>query len=123
MASAVEIPAEHEDAGDGYAIVHVAEGRAFDADEVWAAQARRDPSDSVALATFTVTSRAGTVDDPDTGGDLDETGNTIVVASLTGTQTRALRGLSYCDLQVTPDGSDPITFIKWQLVVDQDVTR
>lgn len=121
MATPAEIPDETTTAGDGYALVHVAEDRAYDADDVWTAQARRRLADTTPLATFSVTSRAGTTTDELTGED--ETGNTMVVAELTGAQTRAMVGPNFCDLQVTPDGGDPITYIKWTLIVEQDVTR
>lgn len=122
MATAAEIPDETTTAGDAYTLVHVAEGRAFDVAEVWAAQARRRAGDTEVLAAFTVTSRAGTTDDEATDGN-DETGNTVVIARLTGAQTRLMVGTCKCDLQATPSGSDPLTFVKWDLVVEQDVTR
>jgi hypothetical protein len=121
MAMPATIPDEVAYAGDGYALVHIAEDRPYDSAETWAAQVRKQKSDPVPVVTFVVTARAGTADDDLTG--LDETGNTIVVTSLTGAQTRSLIGDSYCDLEVRPVSGDPITFLAWKLHVERDVTR
>lgn len=125
MTTAASIPTERCTGGDGYTIVHIAEDHTYDADETWAAQARlRKEADEA--EDFDVTARAGTLADDTTG--LDETGNTVVIASLTGTQTRTFIGNAvFCDLELRPDGyptsADPATFLEWRLSVTRDVTR
>lgn len=121
MAKPAEIPAEYASAGDGYTLVFAVENRSYDADDAWAAQARRQPDAEDPVATFDIAARAGTVDDDATGED--ETGNTVLVLTLDGDDTRAMKGTNYCDLQLTPDAGAPITWLRWQLIVEQDITR
>lgn len=109
-------------AGDDYAMSMVWVDRVYDAQDVWSAMARFTRADPMPAATFTVVARAGTVADVVTGDD--ETGNTVVVITLAGTDVDDLVGVTVCDVQVIPDGATrPVTILTWQLTTTQDVTR
>lgn len=113
MSRAPELTGEEATQGDPYALVVKVLATSLGS-KVFAAQARSKVGASGSpLATFAIDAVNGT------GGD---TGNIVVTASLTGTQTRSLPGVVECDLQYTDSGAT-VTLLRWKLRVFGDVTR
>lgn len=109
-----KLPKESFVSGDGWSALYVFNGRDFTTGYTITSQVRSRPSlrtdDTALLATPTITPTL--VD-----------GNTRVLLTLTGAQTRTLPAKAYVDIQVTQTGGEPLTLIQQEMIGQGDVAK